>query len=123
SGAVFAGIGYVLFEPGRVLGASGAVAAVTGAYLVLLPRSNITIVYFFIFIGSIEIASLWFIAFFFAQDVFYQAMSRVPGMEASVAHMAHIAGSIFGAGVSFALLMAHLLPRDQFDVLALAQRW
>src|SRR3954468_3448237 len=49
AGAVVAGIAYVLWQPGTtpVIGASGAIAAVTGAYLILFPRSNITVLYFF----------------------------------------------------------------------------
>ena len=57
-GAIFSAIGHILaanvFGGGSVavpvLGASGAVAAVTGAYLVLFPQTLITIIYWFIFI-------------------------------------------------------------------------
>ena len=122
AGGVVAGVGFSVFDGGSVLGASGAVAAVTGAYLVLLPRTNITIVYFFYLIGTAEIASLWFILFFFSQDVIGQFMPQLLGGEA-VAHMAHISGTIFGVAVALLLLSAQLLPRDQFDVLAMVQRW
>jgi len=60
--AVFSGIGHSLLSYNSVLGASGAVAAVTGAYLVLLPNSLITVVYWFFFIGTVEIRALYFIA-------------------------------------------------------------
>lgn len=122
AGGVFAGIGHAITSAHPVIGASGAVSAVTGAFLVLLPRSSITIVYFFYLIGSIEIAGLWFVLFFFAKDVLEQFTPLFGGAEA-VAHMAHISGTVFGAGVCFALLAGRLLPRDQFDVLALLQRW
>jgi membrane associated rhomboid family serine protease len=122
AGAVFAGIGYVLVERGGgVLGASGAVAAVTGAYLILLPHTNITIIYFFFLIGRLEIPSIWFIVFFFSQDVLGEIAPQWFGGQ--VAHMAHISGTLFGAGLSFFMLTLRLLPRDQFDVLALVQRW
>lgn len=124
AGAVFAGIGYVVVEhQGGVLGASGAVAAVTGAYLVLLPRSNITILFFFYLVGTYEIPSLWFILFFFAQDVVGQIAPQLFGGVEAVAHMAHIAGTLFGATLCCTLLAVGLLPRDQFDIVALAQRW
>src|SRR5947208_2391157 len=42
AGGVFAGIAQVLTSEGPTLGASGSIAAVTGAYLVLLPYSRIT---------------------------------------------------------------------------------
>jgi membrane associated rhomboid family serine protease len=124
SGAVFAGVGYVVFDRAApVLGASGAVAAVTGAYLILLPRSNITILYFLFFIGVIEVASLWVILFFFLTDLLGEVAPQFMGGAAAVAHMAHISGTIYGAAVSFFLLATRLLPRDQFDVLALVKRW
>src|SRR5687768_16553676 len=120
AGAVFSGVGYAVTQQGSfpVVGASGAVAAVTGAYLVLFPRSSITIVYLFIFIGSIEIPSFWFILFFFVKDLL-----GLSGAGSNVAHNAHISGTLFGFTVCLALLGAQLLPRDQFDVLALIQRW
>ena len=85
----------------------------TGAYLVLFPRSNITIFYAWFFIGKYEIPSMWFIAFFFAEDVFFNFAG-----DTGVAHMAHIGGTIFGFVVSLSLLMLQLLPRDQFDLVA-----
>jgi membrane associated rhomboid family serine protease len=121
AGGVMAGIAHVLTSASPVLGASGSVAAVTGAYLVLLPRSHITIVYFFILIGVIEIQSLWFVLIFFAKDVFYQMIAD--RMGTNVAHMAHIGGTLFGFGTCIALLAVRLLPRDLFDILALMERW
>jgi membrane associated rhomboid family serine protease len=124
AGAVIAGIGYVVVDrQGSVLGASGAVAAVTGAYLILLPRSNITIVYWFFIIGVAEIASLWFILFFFLTDVLGEVAPQFMGGADAVAHMAHISGTLFGVVVCTVLLATGLLPRDQFDVVALVQRW
>ncbi|HEX8523095.1 MAG TPA: rhomboid family intramembrane serine protease [Tepidisphaeraceae bacterium] len=123
AGAVFSGVGYSFVElnaGGRahsVIGASGAVAAVTGAYLVLFPRSHITVIYMIFFIGSIEIPSMWFVGLFFVQDLLFSARGD------GVAHAAHIAGTVFGFIVCFSLLAGNLLPRDQFDVVALMQRW
>ncbi len=123
AGAVFAGVGYAFVElhaGGRahaVVGASGAVAAVTGAYLVLFPRSHITVIYMIFFIGSIEIPSLWFVGLFFVQDLMFSS-----GQD-GIAHAAHIAGTVFGFAICVTLLAVNLLPRDQFDIVALMQRW
>ncbi|HWP40128.1 MAG TPA: rhomboid family intramembrane serine protease [Tepidisphaeraceae bacterium] len=119
AGGVFAGIGHVLSSTAPVIGASGAVSAVTGAYLVLLPRSHVTIFYFFILIGMAEIPSFVFILMRFIFD-FVMGFSESGG---NVAHTAHLAGYLFGGGISFALLAAHLLPRDQFDLFALYRQW
>ena len=40
-GAIFSGLGHALFSNSPVLGASGAVAAVTGAYMVLFPKTYV----------------------------------------------------------------------------------
>jgi membrane associated rhomboid family serine protease len=123
AGAVFAGVGYTVAEMQGgtmypVVGASGAVSAVTGAYLVLFPRSHITVIYMIFFIGSIEIPSMWFIGLFFVQDLILNAAGQT-----GVAHVAHLAGTAFGFAICFGLLAANLLPRDQFDIVALVQRW
>jgi hypothetical protein len=94
------------------------VAAVTGAYLVLFPRSRITVFYFLFFIGTMEIPSLWFVLLFFVKDLF----GAVSGGE-GVAYGAHLGGTLFGFTTSLALLAAHLLPRDQFDAWALVKQW
>jgi hypothetical protein len=129
---VASGIGYVLLpqvtasvvSSTPVIGASGAVAAVTGAYLSLFPRSNITIFTFFLVLGGqFEVSSMVFIVFFFVQDVLLHLFSQSVGLKGGVAHTAHIAGMLFGFGLSLTLLWLRLLPRDQFDVLALMHRW
>ena len=120
AGGVFAGIAYVLMshDSAPVIGASGAIAAVTGAYLVLFPRANVTIFYFWFLIGKYELPSLWFIAIFFAQDIILNFAGN-----SGVAHIAHIGGTIFGFVVSLSLLAIGLLPRDQFDLVALVKQW
>ncbi len=102
----------------RPSGPAARSPAVTGAYLILFPRSHITVVWWFMLIGRFEIQSLWFVLFFFAQDIFLSAAG-----QDNVAHAAHIGGTVFGAAVCFSLVVVHLLPRDQFDVWALIQRW
>jgi membrane associated rhomboid family serine protease len=120
AGGIIAAICYTLTQQSGspMLGASGAIAAVTGAYLILFPQSMITIVYWFIIIGRLEIQSLWFIAAFFALDL-YENFAGQDG----VAHMAHIGGTIFGCLICLSLVITHLLPRSQWDMWALIQRW
>jgi membrane associated rhomboid family serine protease len=123
AGAVFSGVSHVMFESHPVLGASGAVAAVTGAYLVLLPRSHVTIIYWFIIIGSYELSGMWFVLAFFVLDLVEQFSGPIFGGRQSVAHMAHIGGTAFGFVVCLVLLWVRLLPRDMFDILAIMDRW
>ena len=117
-GAVCAAVGYTMLNDHSMLGASGAVSAVTGAYLVLLPRSHITVVYWFIIIGITEVPSIFFIIFYFMQDLIF-AYSGVGG---GVAHEAHVAGSLLGFILSLALQATRLLPRDQLDMMSLLER-
>jgi membrane associated rhomboid family serine protease len=118
AGGVFAGVAYVVGATHPILGASGAIAAVVGAYLILFPRSNVTVLNFFLFIGWFEIASFWFIGLFFFEDLVLNF-----ARQDDVAHMAHIGGTLFGCGVCLVLLSLQLLPRDQFDVVALVKQW
>jgi membrane associated rhomboid family serine protease len=119
AGGIFSGVGYVASSVGYVIGASGAVSAVTGAYLVLFPRAHVTLLYYFFYVGVIEVPSLWFIGFYFAKDLFL----NFSGLPSDVAHMAHLSGTVFGFAICFALLSLHLLPRDHFDVVALVKQW
>src|SRR3954470_16452576 len=121
AGAVFAAVGCVLV-PGsgpRVIGASGAVMAITGAYLVLFPRSHVTLMYLLIVVnGAVEVPCMYLVSFFVALDL---AMNLAG--SSGVAHTAHIWGVILGFGVCVGLLAIRLLPRDPFDFLALVHRW
>jgi membrane associated rhomboid family serine protease len=123
AGGVFAGIAHVLTATEPVLGASGAIAAVTGAYLVLLPYSRITIFYFFYLIGTFELSGLWFVLLFFAMDIFEQFGGVMFGGKEAVAHMAHIGGTLFGFIVCMTLLSVRLLPRDMWDLFGILDRW
>jgi membrane associated rhomboid family serine protease len=119
AGGIFSGVIYVLGSDGYVIGASGAVYAVTGAYIVLFPRAHVTMLYFWFYVGVIEIPSAWFIGFFFAKDLFMNFSHAV----GNVAHTAHIGGAAFGCTVTAGLLASHLLPRDHFDIVALFKQW
>jgi membrane associated rhomboid family serine protease len=120
AGGVIAGVGYALMEGGSVpiIGASGAVAAVTGAYLVLLPYSTVTVFYMLFFIGTLELPGFVFVLAFFLMDLL-----GFSGNAGGVAYAAHLSGTVFGFLTCMLLLSVHLLPRDQFDVLAVISRW
>lgn len=123
AGSIFAGVVYVMASGpnSSVVGASGGVAAVTGAYLVLFPRSFITIFYFFILIGVAEIPAMYFILFTLAwNDIITPLLERG---GTGVAHSAHLGGYLFGVSISLGLLGARLLERDQYDLLMLLSRW
>jgi membrane associated rhomboid family serine protease len=120
AGGVFSGVVYCTGgDVTRVVGASGAVSAVTGAYIVLFPRAQVTIAFFFFIIAFFEIQSIYVIGFFFVKDL----LMNFSGAPTGVAHLAHIGGTLYGILLSAALLFFNLLPRDHFDMLSIARHW
>ena len=118
AGAVFSGIGHILVGGGNVLGASGAVAAVTGAYLVLFPQTLITVIYWFIFIGTMDLPALYFIIFklIFWDNVLERRIQNV-------AYDAHLAGYAFGVAAMLLMLATGLLAGSGFDLWAMIKQW
>jgi membrane associated rhomboid family serine protease len=116
---LIAGVGQVLFQTGAVVGASGAIFGVVAGFVVLFPLSRVTTVYFFFFVGLLELNGLVVVGFFIGLNAFY----LMTGQEAGVAYLAHLFGAGFGFVASMTLLMAGAVGRDQFDLLALLRRW
>lgn len=120
-GGIFSGIGHTLVSDAPVLGASGAVAAVTGAYLVLFPQTLITVIYWLFFIGTVEVPALYFIAF--KLIIWDNVISPSFGPPISIAHGAHLAGYTFGIVTIVALLATHILSGSSYDMWAMIKRW
>jgi membrane associated rhomboid family serine protease len=119
AGAVFSAVGHTLINSNPVLGASGAVAAVTGAYLVLFPQTLITIFYWlFWFIDTIEVPALYFIAF--KMIILDNVIARY---TTNVAYDAHLAGYAFGITASLLLLATGLTATSRFDLWAMIKQW
>ncbi len=79
------------------LGASGAIAAVMGAFLVTYPRDKIrTLLFIFIFGRITFIPAALLIGFWFLTQLFHAgAVAQV--QSGGVAYLAHVGGFIFGA--------------------------
>ena len=85
-----------------MIGASGAIAGVLGAYLVLRPRSNvIVLLWIIIFIRLITLPAVILLGIWFALQLL-SALSMQPG-EAGVAFWAHVGG--FLTGMALVLLL------------------
>ncbi|MDX2115745.1 MAG: rhomboid family intramembrane serine protease [Planctomycetota bacterium] len=101
-----------------VEGASGAIAAVTGAYMVLFPKTTVRVFSFFIILGTFHIPAWWLICFAIAKDVWFQGF----GGNQGVALWAHLGGYGFGISVSLLLLAVGLLPREpNYDLFSLGK--
>ncbi len=79
------------------LGASGAIAAVMGAFIVTYPRDRIKAVLFiFVFVRITLIPAALLIGFWFLTQLF-AAGSVAQVQTGGVAYLAHVGGFIFGA--------------------------
>jgi membrane associated rhomboid family serine protease len=107
TGGAIASLAQVFFNPASVLpnlGASGAIAAVMGAFLVTFPRDRIrTLIFFGFFVTITFIPALVLVGFWFLLQLLSEFESTFQRQNAGVAYMAHIGGFVFG------LLSAHVL--------------
>ena len=79
------------------IGASGAIAAVLGAYILLLPRASVLSVIFLGFIFLREIPAIWFLGIWFLFQLWQGGWSVAhPEAGGGVAFFAHIGGFVFG---------------------------
>ncbi len=111
---IAAAIGQGLVAPAPMLGASGAIAGVLGAYLVLDPGARIrTLIFLGIFITVIQLPAIVVIGFFIViQLIEGVAALRLEGYPATeqVAYFAHIFG--FVAGIVLLFLLRDRTRRD-----------
>jgi membrane associated rhomboid family serine protease len=106
-GGIVAALAQVAIAPGSTvptIGASGAIAATLGAYLVLFPGARVTTAIFVVFFYQlIEVPAVVVLVFWFV----LQLVSGVGSLgvddatTGGVAFFAHIGGFVFGAAVAF----------------------
>ena len=85
-------------SPIATLGASGAVSAVLGGYLLLFPRARVVTVIFIIFFFTIlELPAMLFLGFWILQQAVLAYFDLLQPTEGGgVAYFAHIGGFVFG---------------------------
>jgi membrane associated rhomboid family serine protease len=95
----------VAVEPsstGPTLGASGAIAAVLGGYILLYPRARVlTLVFIIFFVTIVEVPVVLLLGFWFAEQLWLglEGLTGAAGIGSSgqtVAYFAHIGGFAFG---------------------------
>ena len=89
------------------VGASGAIAAVLGAYIVLYPRARVTTAVFFFFITLIELPAMVVLGIWFVLQLFDGVGGLGADVNGGVAYFAHVGGFVFGA------VVASLFLRDR----------
>jgi len=89
--------------PVGLLGASGSIYAVLGAYFVLYPFEEFRFWYFaFYRFGTIKIATFFFVLYNVAVTSLWAWITLSMKGGATVAHWAHLGGLVFGLAVGFA---------------------
>jgi membrane associated rhomboid family serine protease len=101
-GGVVALLGQTLFDPDAAVptvGASGAVAAVLGGYILLYPRARVITVIFIVFFFTIlELPAMLVLGFWFLLQLLYGSaeLANPAGGGGGVAYFAHVGGFVFG---------------------------
>ncbi len=106
-----AAYGFALASPNSVttlIGASGAIAGVLGAYLVLFPRARVTSLVPFLLFFPIRFPAWVVLGSWFLLQYFYFQGAGV-GEGAGVAYLAHVVGFI--AGIILVILLGGLSQR------------
>lgn len=116
-GGLAAHLGHIIFNPGSMIptvGASGALSAVMGAYLIMFPRSRVK---GFLFVFRVSIPAIFFLLFwFFQQSMSGYASLGVEGGAAQgggVAWWAHIGGFLFGILGGLYFRSKYIIPRHE----------
>ena len=104
---VIADLAHIGFSPDSVtpmIGASGAVSGVLGAYLVLHPKASIsTLVPIFFFIRIVRVPAFLFLLIWIGLQILAQTLSNSGAHkeQESVAYLAHIGGFFSGLALIF----------------------
>jgi membrane associated rhomboid family serine protease len=115
-GGIFASLAHLAFNVNSMIpaiGASGAISAVLGAYMVMFPASRVKVWVLYLF-RSFYIPAIYFLGFWAIQQFFNGFISIVPSsaFTSDIAWWAHIGGFVFG-------LTAGFIIRRQYESRAL----
>ena len=121
-GGAFAGLFFAWWTGGALLGASGSIAAVTTAYMMLFPRSRVLVLFVFFLIRFLQVPAMVMIGL---KIILWDNIiaPHIEGGGDQVAYSAHLAGYFYGLAGAALMLAVKAVPRDQFDALALIRRW
>ncbi|MEL6797658.1 MAG: rhomboid family intramembrane serine protease [Planctomycetota bacterium] len=89
------------------LGASGAIAGITGMFIVFFPKNTVSVFYwfFFRFFGTWSVPALVVIGLYFAKDVAFHILEQTTGFASGVGVVAHISGTLAGFTAAIALIL------------------
>jgi membrane associated rhomboid family serine protease len=92
------------FDPNSAVpnvGASGAIAAILGAYLVMFPSARVHTLVIFFFITFVDLPAVFVLLSWFVLQLFSGVGEMGPEVGGGVAYWAHVGGFAFGAAVAW----------------------
>ena len=95
-------LAHYLMDPSSeipLVGASGAISGVMGAYMLLFPRNRIRTLIIYFLITVIEVRAIWLLLIWFALQTIQGLLSIGVSLQVSTAFFAHIGGFVVGAMV------------------------
>jgi membrane associated rhomboid family serine protease len=96
------------------LGASGAIMGIIGAFLVMYPRNDVSVYFWFTLAwkGTFEISAYWVVLTYVAFDIW----GLVSSGDSAVNYVAHIVGAITGFGIMSGLLATKIITSDSDEM-------
>lgn len=98
-------------SPVPMVGASGAIGGVMGAYVMLYPRVNVHMLFWFgFYVTTFAIPAFWMLGYWFAVQLI-GGLGSVGAAGGGVAFWAHIGGFVAGAVLIYLFRDQRLLDR------------
>ncbi len=108
-----------LINPGSkipMIGASGAISAILGVYLILFPWARILTLVLGFFIWIVEIPAYYYLGFWFLLQLLYGIIS-LGGINIPIAYWSHISGFIFGLTTALIFKQKILQKEEEYYVI------
>lgn len=121
AGGIFATLAHVAFNQTSIipsLGASGALSAVMGAYLVFFPKSKIKVLVIYLF-RNFHISAIYFLGLWFVIQIISTVWTAGGDPNAAgTAWWAHIGGFVFGLVVAILLKKLRIVETESHYIKA-----
>ena len=114
---VAATLSHLLIDPHSqtpLVGASGAISGIMGAYLLLYPQNRVKVLVLFYIITVVEIKAFWLLGLWFLWQLVQGVLSLGVSQSVDIAFFAHVGGFVTGLAVMAVYKLAKgqpVLPR------------
>ena len=114
SAGIVAALAQIASSPESIIpmvGASGAIAGVLGAYMIFFPQARVvTFIPIFLFPWFIRVPAIFFLGIWFFEQIWAGGMSVGSGASSGVAWWAHAGGFVWGVLVALVFKSLHRDP-------------